>query len=186
MVARDRLPNARRQDVLRKPEFILFSDILGISMLVDAIDHVGGPGISESTVLGPFYAGPQPERAFFCGTRTANRWRCMAASLCRAIPGSLAVLPPAVPCVRRFSDRGNSSRIKLVEALRAAVIQLRKKLCSRSAFGGGDIHQNDRVGWPEAEIGQRGFPHRLRAPILRTLRYAERSTNDGRGTAMPR
>jgi catechol 1,2-dioxygenase len=39
------------------------SDILGISMLVDAIDHVGGPGISESTVLGPFYAGQQRELA---------------------------------------------------------------------------------------------------------------------------
>jgi catechol 1,2-dioxygenase len=34
-----------------RQEFILLSDILGISMLVDAIDHVGGPGLSESTVL---------------------------------------------------------------------------------------------------------------------------------------
>jgi protocatechuate 3,4-dioxygenase beta subunit len=46
-----------------RQEFILLSDILGISMLVDAIDHVGGPGLSESTVLGPFYAGPQRELA---------------------------------------------------------------------------------------------------------------------------
>jgi catechol 1,2-dioxygenase len=46
-----------------RQEFILLSDILGISMLVDAIDHVGGPGISESTVLGPFYAGQQRELA---------------------------------------------------------------------------------------------------------------------------
>ena len=44
-----------------RQEFILLSDILGISMLVDAIDHVGGPGLSESTVLGPFYAGQQRE-----------------------------------------------------------------------------------------------------------------------------
>src|SRR5258705_11416147 len=43
--------------------FILLSDILGISMLVDAIDHVGGSGLSESTVLGPFYAGQQRELA---------------------------------------------------------------------------------------------------------------------------
>src|SRR5258708_605943 len=42
-----------------RQEFILLSDILGISMLVDAIDHVGGSGLSESTVLGPFYAGQQ-------------------------------------------------------------------------------------------------------------------------------
>jgi hypothetical protein len=46
-----------------RPEFILLSDILGISMLVDAIDHVGGPGLCESTVLGPFYAGQQRELA---------------------------------------------------------------------------------------------------------------------------
>ena len=46
-----------------RQEFILLSDILGISMLVDAIDHVGGPGLNESTVLGPFYAGEQRELA---------------------------------------------------------------------------------------------------------------------------
>ena len=46
-----------------RQEFILLSDILRISMLVDAIDHVGGPGLSESTVLGPFYAGQQRELA---------------------------------------------------------------------------------------------------------------------------
>ena len=46
-----------------RQEFILLSDILGISMLVDAINHVGGPGLSESTVLGPFYAGQQRELA---------------------------------------------------------------------------------------------------------------------------
>jgi protocatechuate 3,4-dioxygenase beta subunit len=46
-----------------RQEFILLSDILGVSMLVDAIDHVGGSGLSESTVLGPFYAGRQRELA---------------------------------------------------------------------------------------------------------------------------
>ena len=46
-----------------RQELILLSDILGISMLVDAVDHVAGPGISDSTVLGPFYAGHQRELA---------------------------------------------------------------------------------------------------------------------------
>jgi protocatechuate 3,4-dioxygenase beta subunit len=46
-----------------RQEFVLLSDILGVSMLVDAIDHIGGPGVSESTVLGPFYAGQQRELA---------------------------------------------------------------------------------------------------------------------------
>jgi protocatechuate 3,4-dioxygenase beta subunit len=44
-----------------RQEFILLSDILGISMLVDAVNNVAGPGISDSTVLGPFYAGQQRE-----------------------------------------------------------------------------------------------------------------------------
>ena len=44
-----------------RQEFILLSDILGVSMLVDAIAHHSGEGITDSTVLGPFYAGPQRE-----------------------------------------------------------------------------------------------------------------------------
>lgn len=46
-----------------RQELILLSDILGVSMLADAVDHVAGPGISDSTVLGPFYAGHQRELA---------------------------------------------------------------------------------------------------------------------------
>ncbi|KAM0511602.1 hypothetical protein ACHAPE_009752 [Trichoderma viride] len=39
---------------LRK-EFILLSDILGVSLLVDAIDHPKPKGATEGTVLGPFH-----------------------------------------------------------------------------------------------------------------------------------
>jgi catechol 1,2-dioxygenase len=46
-----------------RQELILLSDILGISMLVDAVDNVAGPGITDSTVLGPFYVGQQRELA---------------------------------------------------------------------------------------------------------------------------
>ena len=44
-----------------RQEFILLSDILGVSMLVDAVNNRSGPGITASTVLGPFYAGHQRE-----------------------------------------------------------------------------------------------------------------------------
>jgi protocatechuate 3,4-dioxygenase beta subunit len=44
-----------------RQEFILLSDILGLSMLVDAIDNPAGDGITDSTVLGPFYSGRQRE-----------------------------------------------------------------------------------------------------------------------------
>jgi len=41
----------------KRQEFILLSDVLGISMLVDAINHRMPDGATESTVLGPFYLG---------------------------------------------------------------------------------------------------------------------------------
>ena len=44
-----------------RQEFILLSDILGVSMLVDAVANQSDQGVSESTVLGPFYAGVQRE-----------------------------------------------------------------------------------------------------------------------------
>jgi hypothetical protein len=38
-----------------RQEFILLSDVLGVSMLVDAINNRKPSGASESTVLGPFH-----------------------------------------------------------------------------------------------------------------------------------
>jgi len=40
-----------------RQEFILLSDVLGASMLVDAIHHRDHAGVTDSTVLGPFYVG---------------------------------------------------------------------------------------------------------------------------------
>ena len=39
----------------QRQEFILLSDTLGVSMLVDAINHRSHAAATESTVLGPFY-----------------------------------------------------------------------------------------------------------------------------------
>jgi catechol 1,2-dioxygenase len=44
----------------RRQEFILWSDALGVSMLVDALAHERPPGATESTVLGPFYVPDSP------------------------------------------------------------------------------------------------------------------------------
>jgi hydroxyquinol 1,2-dioxygenase len=45
----------------KRQEFILLSDTLGVSMLVDAINHRQPGGATETTVLGPFYvAGAKP------------------------------------------------------------------------------------------------------------------------------
>lgn len=46
----------------RRQEFVLLSDVLGVSMLVDAVAHRDGPGATtESTVMGPFHTGDAPQ-----------------------------------------------------------------------------------------------------------------------------
>ena len=46
-----------------RQEFILLSDVLGVSMLVDAINHRRPDGATENTVFGPFHVDGAPERA---------------------------------------------------------------------------------------------------------------------------
>jgi hydroxyquinol 1,2-dioxygenase len=48
----------------KRQEFILLSDTLGVSMLVDAINHPKGGAGTESTVLGPFYVPGAPDMPF--------------------------------------------------------------------------------------------------------------------------
>ncbi|BAV66912.1 intradiol ring-cleavage dioxygenase [Sphingobium cloacae] len=43
-----------------RQEFILLSDVLGVSMLVDALNHDRPEGSTENTVLGPFYVEDAP------------------------------------------------------------------------------------------------------------------------------
>jgi catechol 1,2-dioxygenase len=47
-----------------RQEFILWSDALGLSMLVDALANPRPPGATESTVLGPFYVPGSPLREY--------------------------------------------------------------------------------------------------------------------------
>jgi hydroxyquinol 1,2-dioxygenase len=46
----------------RRQEFILLSDTLGLSMMVDLVNHGASSVATESTVLGPFYAADSPWR----------------------------------------------------------------------------------------------------------------------------
>lgn len=55
LTATGRLTDDRRQ------EFVLWSDALGLSMLVNEIAHPKPEGATESTVLGPFWADGSPE-----------------------------------------------------------------------------------------------------------------------------
>ncbi|MFE5812337.1 intradiol ring-cleavage dioxygenase [Streptomyces sp. NPDC056479] len=45
-----------------RQEFILLSDVLGLSMLVETVNERQGPGATESTVLGPFHMTESPVR----------------------------------------------------------------------------------------------------------------------------
>ena len=47
----------------KRQEFILFSDVLGVSMLVDAINHRLATGATPTTVEGPFHVPASPEFA---------------------------------------------------------------------------------------------------------------------------
>ncbi|HEV2954912.1 MAG TPA: dioxygenase [Xanthobacteraceae bacterium] len=46
----------------KRQEFILASDVLGVSMLVDAINHRMPTGATPTTVEGPFHVADAPER----------------------------------------------------------------------------------------------------------------------------
>lgn len=46
----------------QRQEFILLSDVLGLSMLVDAMGNRRPPGATENTVFGPFHVADAPRR----------------------------------------------------------------------------------------------------------------------------
>ena len=45
-----------------RQEFILLSDVLGVTMLVDAVNHRTASAATDSTVLGPFHMVASPRR----------------------------------------------------------------------------------------------------------------------------
>ena len=55
----------------KRQEYILLSDVLGLSMMTVAITHPAEPGATEATVLGPFFAHGAPE-VEYGGDMTAN------------------------------------------------------------------------------------------------------------------
>jgi protocatechuate 3,4-dioxygenase beta subunit len=57
LFAIDFLTRVGQKCTASRQEFILLSDVLGVSMLVDAVNHGEREGATETTVLGPFYVG---------------------------------------------------------------------------------------------------------------------------------
>lgn len=60
-----------------RQEFILLSDTLGVSMLVDAINHALPEAATETTVLGPFYLSGPPEMPLGSDISTSGKGDAM-------------------------------------------------------------------------------------------------------------
>src|SRR6266581_8648280 len=57
----------------KRQEFILFSDTLGVSMVVDMLSHRKPAGATESTVFGPFHRPGAPELPMGADIATADK-----------------------------------------------------------------------------------------------------------------
>jgi protocatechuate 3,4-dioxygenase beta subunit len=88
-----------------RQEFILLSDVLGVSMLVDAINNRKPRGATETTVLGPFHMVDSPPRAL--GVDIAQDHvgdPCVVAGTVRSVDGS--PLPGALVDVWQANGEG--------------------------------------------------------------------------------
>ncbi|WP_420122722.1 dioxygenase [Nakamurella sp.] len=56
-----------------RQEFILLSDVLGVSMLVESLNQAAGDGLTEATVEGPFHQIPSPPRRLGDDINVAGR-----------------------------------------------------------------------------------------------------------------
>jgi protocatechuate 3,4-dioxygenase beta subunit len=89
----------------RRQEFILLSDVMGVSMLVDAINNRRPVGATESTVLGPFHVIDSPVRALgddIAGAHGASR--CLVRGRVADLDGQ--PLPGALVDVWQADDEG--------------------------------------------------------------------------------
>ena len=75
-----------------RQEFILLSDVLGVSALVDALNNPPVGNATESTVLGPFFTEDAPDGQY------------KDAHLCSSLPHALTT--PTVPLGESIASEG--------------------------------------------------------------------------------
>jgi protocatechuate 3,4-dioxygenase beta subunit len=79
----------QRSDEVRQ-EFVLLSDVLGVSMLVETINHRASGDTTESTVLGPFHVVSSPERGLGADIALDGRGTpCVVSGQVRSTDGSV-------------------------------------------------------------------------------------------------
>jgi catechol 1,2-dioxygenase len=94
----------QKSDEVRQ-EFILLSDLLGVSMLVDSINHRRPAGATESTVLGPFHLADSPARENGVDIALdAGGQPCVVAGTVRSLDGT--PLPGALVDVWQANSEG--------------------------------------------------------------------------------
>ncbi len=74
-----------------RQEFILLSDVLGVSMLVETLNGHRDPGATESTVLGPFHMTESPVRELGADIDLVGRRRAVRGQRAGARPGRNSV-----------------------------------------------------------------------------------------------
>ena len=89
----------------RRQEFILLSDVLGVSMLVIGINHRVPDGATESTVFGPFFVAGRPRsRTARTSPPGAPGVPCLMSGRIRDVDG--APIPGAVIDVWQADEAG--------------------------------------------------------------------------------
>ncbi|MGH3510195.1 MAG: dioxygenase [Nocardioidaceae bacterium] len=88
----------------KRQEFILLSDVLGVSMLVDSINNRKPVGATESTVLGPFHVMDSPVREIGEDISSSNGSRCVVRGSVRTLDG--APIPAARVDIWQADDEG--------------------------------------------------------------------------------
>jgi catechol 1,2-dioxygenase len=72
----------------QRQEFILLSDVLGVTMLVDAVNHRKASAATESTVLGPFHMVSSPRRELGASIDLVGTGRpCVVTGQVRSLDG---------------------------------------------------------------------------------------------------
>lgn len=88
-----------------RQEFILLSDVLGLSMLVETVNGRSAPGSTESTVLGPFHMTESPVRELGADIDLVGTGEpCVVSGVVRAADGT--PLPGAVLDVWQADPHG--------------------------------------------------------------------------------
>jgi catechol 1,2-dioxygenase len=99
------LTEVGRKSVGARQEFILLSDVLGVSMLVDAINNRTALDATASTVLGPFHVEGSPARELGADIAMAeDAPRCVVRGTVRSVSGQ--PLTGAVLDVWQADDTG--------------------------------------------------------------------------------